>query len=76
MHLSIFPPREGEGGINPRELDYLINSIPMSHKRVSKIAWTFLKIYTYFLLEFQSKVSKAPVKVFCQNPGESDFLVV
>ena len=36
------------------------NSLPTSHKCVSKMPWTCLKIHTEFLLEFQSNVSKVP----------------
>ena len=34
-----------------------------------------IRIYTVFLLEFQSKVSKVPpcFKVFCRIPGGNDF---
>ena len=51
---------EGGGRNTPRNSKFGCNSLPMSHKCVSKIPWTCIKIYTEFLLEFQSKVSKVP----------------
>ena len=48
----------------PQELEMFenlgSNSLPTSHKYVSEIPWTYLKVYIEFLLEFQSKVSKVP----------------
>ena len=68
MHLSMFTPKGGGGGGRrqeyPRELYFFenleSNSLPTRHKCVSNILWTCLIIYTEFLLEFQSKVSKVP----------------
>ena len=68
MHLSVFTPRMGAGGGRRQEYPgnykflkiWGLNSLPTSHKYVSNIPWICLIIYTEFLLEFQSKVSKVP----------------
>ena len=65
MHLSIFSPRRGGMGWDyPRELENLeklgSDSLPMSHKRVSKVPWRCLKIQTLLLLEFLAGISKVP----------------
>ena len=65
-----FPPALGWRDY-PRELEFLnlrYNSLSMSHKCVSKIPWTCLKIYTEF---HQSKVSKLPS--LCQSVLSSSW---
>ena len=80
----IYAPQRGwEWQDYPQELDFFLNlwsySLPMRHKCVSKIPLMCLKIDTYFLLEFQSKVSKVPSlcqSVLSKSRGGSDFLLV
>ena len=84
MHLSMFSPRGvGGGRITRRNFFFFFfenlgsNSLPMSHKCVSKLPWTCLKLYIY-ILDFHYKVSKVPS--LCQgslsNSQVKRFLLV
>ena len=50
MHLPLFSPRGLGWWDYPQELEFFenlySNSLPMSHKCVSKVPWMCVKIYT------------------------------